>query len=78
MKKIAIIAVMTISGTADAITVHRVTSLADHGQRNTTRGRGQQQQHGDRVTFAPWLFQKIIRLNSANHTSTKNCASRAI
>ncbi|WP_419594179.1 hypothetical protein, partial [Thiolapillus sp.] len=70
MKKITIIAVMTISGTADAITVHRVTSLADHGP-GTLRAAVTAATAGDRVTFAPWLFQKIIRLNSEININKK-------
>ncbi len=63
MKRIAIIAALTSNSTAYAITVHRVTSLADHGP-GTLRAAVTSATNGDRVTFAPWLFQKIIRLNS--------------
>ncbi|WP_419590175.1 hypothetical protein, partial [Thiolapillus sp.] len=63
MKRIAIIAVMTISGTADAITIHRVTSLADHGP-GTLRAAITSATNGDRITFAPWLHKKTIYLDN--------------
>ncbi|WP_419620482.1 choice-of-anchor Q domain-containing protein [Thiolapillus sp.] len=63
MKRIAIIAVMTISGTADAITVHRVTSLADDGN-GTLRAAIAAAANGDRITFAPWLHKKTIYLDN--------------
>ncbi|WP_419652268.1 choice-of-anchor Q domain-containing protein [Thiolapillus sp.] len=63
MKRIAIIAVMTISGTADAITMHRVTSLADHGP-GTLRAAITSATNGDRITFAPWLHKKTIYLDN--------------
>ncbi|WP_419588406.1 choice-of-anchor Q domain-containing protein [Thiolapillus sp.] len=63
MKRIAIIAVMTISGTADAITIHRVTSLADHGP-GTLRTAITSATNGDRITFAPWLHKKTIYLDN--------------
>ena len=63
MKRIAIIATLTINSTVHAITVHRVTSLADHGP-GTLRAAITSATNGDRVTFAPWLYQKIIRLDS--------------
>ncbi|WP_419641689.1 choice-of-anchor Q domain-containing protein [Thiolapillus sp.] len=63
MKRIAIIAVMTISGTANAITVHRVTSLADHGN-GTLRAAIAAATSGDRITFAPWLHKKTIYLDN--------------
>ncbi len=62
MKRIAIIATLTINNTVHAITVHRVTSLADHGS-GTLRAAVESATDGDRVTFAPWLFQKIIRID---------------
>uniref|UniRef100_UPI003AF7A801 hypothetical protein n=1 Tax=Thiolapillus sp. TaxID=2017437 RepID=UPI003AF7A801 len=61
MKRFAIIAALT-SNTAHAITVHRVTSLADHGN-GTLRTAVESATDGDRVTFAPWLYQKTIRLD---------------
>ena len=62
MKRFAIIAALTSSSTAHAITVHRVTSLADHGS-GTLRAAVESATDGDRVTFAPWLYQKTIRLD---------------
>ncbi|WP_419653448.1 choice-of-anchor Q domain-containing protein [Thiolapillus sp.] len=64
MKKIAtaIIATIAYNGTAHAITVHRVTSLADHGP-GTLRAAIAAAADGDRVTFAPWLYEKTIRLD---------------
>ncbi|WP_419583709.1 choice-of-anchor Q domain-containing protein, partial [Thiolapillus sp.] len=53
---------MTSSSTAHAITVHRVTSLANHGS-GTLRATVESATDGDRVTFAPWLYQKTIRLD---------------
>ncbi|WP_419587412.1 hypothetical protein, partial [Thiolapillus sp.] len=63
MKRIAIIAVITISSTANAITVHRVTSLADHGN-GTLRAAVAAATSGDRITFAPWLHKKTIYLDN--------------
>ncbi len=63
MKIIAIAIITTITGTAHAITVHRITSLADHGP-GTLRAAIAAAADGDRVTFAPWLYKKTIRLNS--------------
>ncbi|WP_419639255.1 choice-of-anchor Q domain-containing protein, partial [Thiolapillus sp.] len=63
MKRIAIIAVITISGTANAITVHRVTSLANHGN-GTLRAAITAATNGDRITFAPWLHKKTIYLDN--------------
>ena len=63
MKTIAIAIITTITGTAHAITVHRITSLADHGP-GTLRAAIAAAADGDRVTFAPWLYKKTIRLNS--------------
>ena len=63
MKRIAIITAITISGTANAITVHRVTSLADHGP-GTLRATVTSATAGDRITFAPWLHKKTIHLDS--------------
>ncbi|WP_419627823.1 choice-of-anchor Q domain-containing protein [Thiolapillus sp.] len=54
---------MTISGTADAITAHRVTSLADHGP-GTLRAAITSATNGDRITFAPWLHKKTIYLDN--------------
>ncbi|WP_419627361.1 choice-of-anchor Q domain-containing protein, partial [Thiolapillus sp.] len=64
MKKIAtaIIATIAYNGTAHAITVHRVTSLADHGP-GTLRAAIATATDGDRITFAPWLYEKTIRLD---------------
>ncbi|WP_419642046.1 choice-of-anchor Q domain-containing protein [Thiolapillus sp.] len=54
---------MTISSTADAITMHRVTSLADHGP-GTLRAAITSATNGDRITFAPWLHKKTIYLDN--------------
>ena len=58
MKKITIAIAITITynSTAHAITVHRVTSLADHGP-GTLRAAITAAADGDRVTFAPWLYK---------------------
>ncbi len=63
MKRIAIITVITISSTANAMTVHRVTSLADHGP-GTLRAAVTSATAGDRITFAPWLHKKTIHLDN--------------
>ena len=63
MKRIAIIAALTSSSTAHAITVHRVTSLADHGN-GTLRAAVAAATSGDRITFAPWLHKKTIYLDN--------------
>ena len=62
MKRIAIITALASNSTAYAITVHRVTSLADHGS-GTLRAAVESATDGDRITFAPWLYQKIIRID---------------
>ncbi|WP_419585908.1 choice-of-anchor Q domain-containing protein, partial [Thiolapillus sp.] len=46
-----------------AITVHRVTSMADHGT-GTLRAAVSSAASGDRITFTPWLYEKTIRLDS--------------
>ncbi|WP_294078938.1 hypothetical protein, partial [Thiolapillus sp.] len=63
MKKIIITTIAAIAQPANAITVHRVTSLADHGN-GTLRAAVAAAAAGDRITFAPWLYEKTIRLDS--------------
>ncbi len=60
---IAIIAIVACKGTAHAITMHRVTSLADHGN-GTLRAAIAAATSGDRITFAPWLHKKTIYLDN--------------
>ncbi|WP_419637656.1 hypothetical protein, partial [Thiolapillus sp.] len=61
--RIIIAGALAFSNPAAAIIVHRVTSMADHGT-GTLRAAVSSAASGDRITFAPWLYQKIIRLDS--------------
>ncbi|WP_294052862.1 choice-of-anchor Q domain-containing protein [Thiolapillus sp.] len=61
--KIIISGILAFSNPAAAITVHQVKSLADHGP-NTLRAAVAAAVSGDRITFAPWLYNKAIRLDS--------------
>ena len=61
--KIIMAVLVAFSQPAAAITVHRVTSLADHGD-GTLRAAVAAAASDDRITFAPWLYEKTIRLNS--------------
>ncbi|WP_419625184.1 choice-of-anchor Q domain-containing protein, partial [Thiolapillus sp.] len=60
---IAIAIAITYSSTAHAITVHRVTSLADHGPGTLRAAIAAAATNGDRITFAPWLHKKTIYLD---------------
>ncbi|WP_419589539.1 hypothetical protein [Thiolapillus sp.] len=60
MKSRIIIAGLAAFATpASAINIHQVKSLADHGP-NTLRAAVASATAGDRITFAPWLYDKII------------------
>ena len=60
MKSRIIIAGLAAFATpASAINIHQVKSLADHGP-NTLRAAVASATAGDRITFAPWLHDKII------------------
>ncbi|WP_419592892.1 choice-of-anchor Q domain-containing protein [Thiolapillus sp.] len=61
--RIIISGILAFSNPAAAITVHRVTSMADHGT-GTLRAAVAAAASGDRITFAPWLYDKVIRLDS--------------
>ena len=63
MKRIAIITVMTISGTANAATTHIVKRTADKGP-HTLRAAIATAEPGDLIKFAPWLYGKTIQLDS--------------
>ena len=61
--KIIIAGALAFANPAAAITVHQVKSVADHGP-NTLRAAVSAAASGDRITFAPWLYGKTIRLDS--------------
>ncbi|WP_419618420.1 choice-of-anchor Q domain-containing protein [Thiolapillus sp.] len=61
--KIIISGVLAFSNPAAAITVHQVKRTADHGP-HTLRAAVAAAASGDRITFAPWLYGKTIRLDS--------------
>ena len=61
--KIIIAGVLAFANPAAAITVHQVKSVADHGP-NTLRAAVSAAASGDRITFAPWLYGKTIRLDT--------------
>ena len=61
--RIIIAGALAFANPAEAITIHQVKSLADHGP-NTLRAAVAAAAPGDRITFAPWLYGKTIRLDS--------------
>ncbi len=61
--RIIIAGALAFANPAEAITIHQVKSLADHGP-NTLRAAVAAAAPGDRITFAPWLYEKTIRLDS--------------
>ncbi len=61
--RIIIAGALAFANPAEAITIHQVKSLADHGP-NTLRAAVAAAAPGDRITFAPWLYDKVIRLDS--------------
>ncbi|WP_419621559.1 choice-of-anchor Q domain-containing protein, partial [Thiolapillus sp.] len=61
--RVVIAGALAFANPASAITVHQVKRMADHGP-HTLRAAIATAASGDRITFAPWLYGKTIRLDS--------------